>query len=131
MTDHWCKYCNSVNTHNCPEKPEGEGWYPLVVANTGDGTPLPRINVKCETVDNGIAGSTFLKVIRVEQEDDGSLTVVIDHWPQQEASVDEVKEPDLWRCTVCGRVGTVGRCCGEETREPVNHAVLSEENSND
>ena len=86
MTDHWCKYCNSVNTHNCPEKPEGEGWYPLVVANTGDGTPLPRINVKCETVDNGIAGSAFLKVIRVEQEDDGSLTVVIDHWPQQEAS---------------------------------------------
>ena len=34
----------------------------------------------------------------------------------------EAKEPDLWRCTVCGRVGTVGRCCGEETREPVNHA---------
>ena len=25
----------------------------------------------------------------------------------------------LWRCTVCGRTGTVGRCCGEETREPV------------
>jgi hypothetical protein len=24
----------------------------------------------------------------------------------------------LWRCTKCGRVGTVGRCCGEETREP-------------
>ena len=51
--------------------------------------------------------------------------------PQQPASVDEVKEPDLWRCTVCGRVGTVGRCCGEETREPANHAVRSEENSND
>lgn len=50
---------------------------------------------------------------------------------QQPTVVDEVKEPDLWRCTVCGRVGTVGRCCGEETREPVNHAVLSEENSND
>lgn len=26
---------------------------------------------------------------------------------------------DLWRCTVCGRIGTVGRCCGEETRERV------------
>jgi hypothetical protein len=23
---------------------------------------------------------------------------------------------DLWRCTVCGRIGTVGRCCGEDTR---------------
>lgn len=42
----------------------------------------------------------------------------------------KVKEPDLWRCTVCGRVGTVGRCCGEETREPVSHAVLSEGISN-
>ena len=43
----------------------------------------------------------------------------------------ETKEPDLWRCTVCGRVGTVGRCCGDETREPVSHAVLPEENSDD
>lgn len=40
--------------------------------------PLPRINVKCETADNGITGATYLKVIRVEQEDDGSLTVVIE-----------------------------------------------------
>jgi len=23
----------------------------------------------------------------------------------------------LYRCTVCGRVGSVGRCCGDETRE--------------
>src|SRR5690606_22114340 len=36
---------------------------------------------------------------------------------QQPAAVDGAKETDLWRCTVCGRVGTVGRCCGEETRE--------------
>jgi len=26
----------------------------------------------------------------------------------------------MYRCTVCGRVGTVGRCCGEDTREPVH-----------
>jgi len=32
---------------------------------------------------------------------------------------DVANEADLWRCTVCGRIGTVGRCCGEETREPV------------
>lgn len=25
----------------------------------------------------------------------------------------------LWRCTVCGQIGTVGRCCGRDTREPV------------
>ena len=75
-----------IEFHNRPEKPEGEGWRPLVLADTGDGAaPLPRINVKCETVDNGITGTAFLKVIRVEQEDDGSLTAVIDHWPQQAA----------------------------------------------
>ncbi len=33
--------------------------------------------------------------------------------------LDLAKETNLWRCTVCGRIGTVGRCCGEETREPV------------
>lgn len=27
-----------------------------------------------------------------------------------------MKEEPLYRCTVCGRVGTVGRCCGLETR---------------
>lgn len=31
---------------------------------------------------------------------------------------------DLWRCTVCGRIGTVGRCCGEETRERVDVLAL-------
>ena len=36
----------------------------------------------------------------------------------------QTKETDLWRCTVCGRVGTVGRCCGEETRERVNMEQL-------
>lgn len=71
-----------IEFHTRPEKPEGEGWRPLVLADTGDGAaPLPRINVKCETVDNGITGTAFLKVIRVEQEDDGSLTAVIGHWP--------------------------------------------------
>jgi ribosomal protein L37AE/L43A len=46
----------------------------------------------------------------------------------QTASADEVKETDLWRCTVCGRVGTVGRCCGEETRERVTMEQLLTEN---
>ena len=47
---------------------------------------------------------------------------------KQPAAVNEVKEPDLWRCTVCGRFGTVGRCCGEETRERANMEQLLEEN---
>lgn len=33
----------------------------------------------------------------------------------------------LYRCTVCGRVGTVGRCCGEETREPLNDLARQEQ----
>lgn len=86
-----------IEFHLRPEKPEGEGWYPLVVADTGNSAaPLPRINVKCETTDNGITGAAFLKVIRVEQEDDGSLTAVIDHWPQQ------VVHPAITFCDNCG-----------------------------
>ena len=36
-------------------------------------------------------------------------------------------ENDTWyRCTICGREGTVGRCCGEETREPLNDLARAE-----
>ena len=42
----------------------------------------------------------------------------IKRWISNNMPCDAAKETDLWRCTVCGRVGTVGRCCGEETREP-------------
>lgn len=38
-----------------------------------------------------------------------------------------VEETDLWRCTVCGRIGTVGRCCGEDTRERVSMGSLQAE----
>jgi hypothetical protein len=31
-----------------------------------------------------------------------------------------------WRCTVCGKIGTVGRCCGVDTREPLNVAANDE-----
>ncbi|MBT9167232.1 MAG: hypothetical protein DDT19_00557 [Syntrophomonadaceae bacterium] len=30
----------------------------------------------------------------------------------------EACDVEFWRCTKCGRIGTVGRCCGENTREP-------------
>ena len=33
----------------------------------------------------------------------------------------------LYKCTVCGRVGTVGRCCGDETREPLNDLAREEQ----
>ena len=43
---------------------------------------VPVINIRCETVSDGIKGSTYLNVIGVEQEDDSSFTVVTDHWPK-------------------------------------------------
>lgn len=41
-------------------------------------------------------------------------------WQSNDMPCDSNQESDLWRCTVCGRIGTVGRCCGENTREPVH-----------
>lgn len=38
-------------------------------------------------------------------------------------------EEPLWQCTVCGRVGTVGRCCGRDTRTPLNDAAREEESA--
>lgn len=63
----------------------------------------------------------------IERANAFARAVIARYAPQQPASVDEVKEPDLWRCTVCRRVGTVGRCCGEETRERVNVEQLLDE----
>ena len=31
-----------------------------------------------------------------------------------------------WKCTVCGRVGRVGRCCGTDTRIPLNELARQE-----
>jgi hypothetical protein len=31
-----------------------------------------------------------------------------------------------FHCTVCGQVGTVGRCCGLDTREPLNALARAE-----
>lgn len=55
----------------------------------------------------------------VEKANAFARAVIARYTPQQPAAVDVAKETDLWRCTVCGRVGTVWRCCGEETREPL------------
>jgi len=35
-------------------------------------------------------------------------------------------EEPLYRCTVCGEIGVVGRCCGSETRIPLNDAAREE-----
>jgi len=35
---------------------------------------------------------------------------------------------DTWyKCTICGREGRVGRCCGDETRKPLNALARNEQ----
>lgn len=36
-----------------------------------------------------------------------------------------INEP-MFKCTICGRIGTVGRCCGIDTRIPINAAAKKE-----
>ncbi len=38
-----------------------------------------------------------------------------------------IKDDTWYRCTVCGREGRVGRCCGYDTREPMNDAAREEQ----
>lgn len=44
-------------------------------------TETPKLNIRCETTDGVLTGTTYLDVIRVEPEDDGSFTAVTSHWP--------------------------------------------------
>ena len=46
---------------------------------------LPKLNIRCECSDGTVHGSTYLNVIRVDEEDDGSFTAVTDHWPSDTA----------------------------------------------
>lgn len=52
----------------------------------------PAINARFETSENGITGIRFVDVKRVEYEDDGSLTVVIDYWPEPARAALEKKD---------------------------------------
>jgi hypothetical protein len=41
----------------------------------------------------------------------------IKRWLSNDQPCDKVQV--MWRCTQCGKIDLVGRCCGFETREPV------------
>lgn len=47
---------------------------------------VPAVNAVFETSTHEVAGTTAASVKRVERQDDGSLTVVIDHWPSTPAT---------------------------------------------
>ena len=48
---------------------------------------------------------------------------------------EQIEDDAMFRCTVCGQIGTVGRCCGLDTREPLNELararVVSDRKAND
>lgn len=47
-----------------------------------ENNPVPAISAKFEIVGDGLTGTTGVPVKRVERENDGSLTVVLDYWPK-------------------------------------------------
>ena len=56
-----------------------------------------KVNAIFETEIGEIVGTTDAKVKRVEWQDDGSLTVVIDYWPHPAAPAQESSVPEGWR----------------------------------
>lgn len=58
--------------------------------------PVPAVGAQFECVDEGLTGTAPAPVKRVEREDDGSLTVVLDYWPSpdQEAAA---RDAARWR----------------------------------
>ena len=41
-----------------------------------------------------------------------------------------IKNDTWYKCTICGREGRVGRCCGDETRIPLNNLAEKEQKHN-
>lgn len=81
---------------------------------------VPKLNIRCETESDGVKGSTYLNVIAVNPEDDGSFTVVTDHWPQPAEAQSTPQKPEpcsderghFWRTidhkhSQCSRCGVV------------------------
>lgn len=55
---------------------------------------LPKLNIKCETTEGTITGTTYLNVVRVEAQDDNSFTAVTDFWPS--TSPDILYKAMMW-----------------------------------
>lgn len=52
---------------------------------------LPKLNIRCDTQSDGILGSTYLDVVKVEREDDDSLTAVTNYWPNNAGQTPRAK----------------------------------------
>lgn len=74
---------------------------------------VPRINIRCETSDGVVKGSTSLNVVRVEAEDDGSWTAVTDHWPAPTEPVRNVgDDPELCEIQAKELLTMLDKACG-------------------
>ena len=75
-------------------------------------TPQPaapvKVNAIFETQDDEVIGTTDAKVKRVEWQDDGSLTVVIDYWPQPAEPVKRKRR--YAQGTALGEFGIIPMC---------------------
>lgn len=57
-----------------------------------------------------------------------NFMAIFGFYRNESASTEDHNNTDTWyRCTVCGREGTVGRCCGDETRIPLNEKARKEQ----
>lgn len=76
-------------------------------------TSTPDVHATFECEENGVTGSTSAPIKRVEYHDDGSLEVVIDHWPREQP---EVAKPPY---TYASAQHTECAMCGEDRHTPV------------
>lgn len=91
------------------------------IANAALRTPsVPKLNIRCETEDQ--IGATYLDVVRVEAEDDGSFTAVTNHWPV--SSVPPQPMSDAERARLRARFGPSAATTIEDGRASAPSAAL-------
>jgi hypothetical protein len=124
-----CHYClaSSIENHNRLSE-QGELWrllewaktQPLLVRQQIDGTvdvlvltgwgphpnPAPTMDILVWGCDSMFEALREAKAAIEERESQ--------QWGNDDPQ---------FQCTICGRIGTVGRCCGRDTRIPLNDAA--------
>ena len=79
----------------------------------GAGTVLRGDKFNSVTITITGIGEKKILARNVNDEWEGTWTFDNQEWSEVK---DDHDYDGLWKCTVCGRVGSVGRCCGDNTR---------------
>lgn len=61
---------------------------------------LPQIYIRCDTTAGLVTGSIYLNVVRVEENDDGSLVAVTDFYPSRYRDEDVLEAHRLLRLAI-------------------------------